>query len=145
MLDNTGEITDDLRIREIKSLNTPAEILRESSRTNTLARTISRACRALRGIVQGGDDRRAVVIDPCSIHDPEATMDNAARLAALRQRLGGDLEMVMRVYFEKPSTAVGWKGLINHPNLDVSFEIERGLRLARGPLLEINNHGLPAG
>ncbi|MDA1101261.1 MAG: 3-deoxy-7-phosphoheptulonate synthase [Proteobacteria bacterium] len=141
MLDNV----DDIRIREIKELNTPAEIMREFPRTDTATRTVTRARQALQGIIHGDDDRLAVVIGPCSIHDPEAAMDYAARLAALRQRLGDRLEIVMRVYFEKPRTTVGWKGLINDPNLDGSFEIERGLRLARGLLLGINNLGLPAG
>ena len=145
MLDNSDDIIDDLRIREIKALNTPAEIMREFPRTDTATRTVSRARQALQGIVHGDDDRLAVVIGPCSIHDPEAAMDYAGRLAALRERLGDRLEIVMRVYFEKPRTTVGWKGLINDPNLDGSFEIERGLRLARGLLLDINNLGLPAG
>jgi len=82
---------------------------------------------------------------PCSIHDPAAAMEYATRLAALRHRFGDTLEIVMRVYFAKPRTTVGWKGLINDPNLDGSFEIERGLRLARQLLLDINNLGLPAG
>ena len=145
MLDNTPDIIDDIRIREIKALNSPAEIMREFPRTDTSTRTVSRARQAVQRIVHGDDDRLAVVIGPCSIHDPEAAMEYAARLAALRRRLDGHLEIIMRVYFEKPRTTVGWKGLINDPNLDGSFEIERGLRLARGLLLEINNLGLPAG
>ncbi len=145
MLDNKDDNVDDLRIREIKALNSPAEIMHEFPRTDTATHTVTGARRALQGIVHGEDDRLAVVIGPCSIHDPKAAMDYAARLAALRQRLGDNLEIVMRVYFEKPRTTVGWKGLINDPNLDGSFEIERGLRLARGLLLDINNLGLPAG
>ncbi len=141
MLDNI----DDLRIRDIKALNTPAEIIGEFPRTDTSTRTVASARQGLQRIVHGDDDRLAVVIGPCSIHDTEAAMDYAARLAELRQRLGDRLEIVMRVYFEKPRTTVGWKGLINDPNLDGSFEIERGLRLARGLLLDINNLGLPAG
>jgi 3-deoxy-7-phosphoheptulonate synthase len=145
VLDNIDEIIDDIRIREIRTLNTPAEIMAEFPRTEIASATVSRARRALQAIVHREDDRLAVVIGPCSIHDPEAAMDYAARLAALRQRLGDRLEIIMRVYFEKPRTTVGWKGLINDPGLDGSFEIERGLRLARGLLLEINNLGLPAG
>lgn len=145
MLDRIDDAIDDIRIHEIKELNSPAEIMREFPRTALSTRTVTEARRALQGIVQGLDDRLAVIIGPCSIHDAAAAMDYAARLAALRQRFGDHLEIVMRVYFEKPRTTVGWKGLINDPNLDDSFEIERGLRLARGLLLEINNLGLPAG
>jgi len=134
-LDNTDEIIYDLRIREIRALNTPAEILREMPHTDTSSRTISRVCLALQGIVQGGDGGLAVIIGPCSIHDPEAAMDYAARLAAPRHCLGDDLEIVMCVYFEKPRTTVGWKRLISDPNLDSIFEIEAGLHLARGPWL----------
>ncbi|NKB56373.1 MAG: 3-deoxy-7-phosphoheptulonate synthase [Alphaproteobacteria bacterium] len=137
--------TDDIRIRDIRELNTPAEIIREFPRTDTSTRTVTGARQALQDIVHRRDDRLAVIIGPCSIHDPEAAMDYAARLAELRHTLGDRLELVMRVYFAKPRTTVGWKGLINDPNLDGSFEIERGLRLARSLLLDINNLGLPAG
>ena len=137
--------TDDIRIRELKELNSPAEIIREFPRTETATRTVTAARQALQNILHKRDDRLAVVIGPCSIHDPDAAMDYARRLAQLRGRLGDRLEIVMRVYFSKPRTTVGWKGLINDPNLDGSFEIERGLRLARKLLLEVNNLGLPAG
>jgi 3-deoxy-7-phosphoheptulonate synthase len=99
----------------------------------------------LRRIVHGKDDRLAVVVGPCSIHDTEAALEYAARLAAEARRLAADLRIVMRVYFEKPRTTVGWKGLINDPGLNNSFEINQGLRLARGLLLDILGMGLPAG
>jgi len=139
------ENTDDIRIREIKELNTPAEIIREFPRTATATQTVTRSRQILKDIIHRRDDRLAVIIGPCSIHDPEAAMDYAERLNSLRQRHEDTLEIVMRVYFAKPRTTVGWKGLINDPNLDGSFEIERGLRLARKLLLDINNLGLPAG
>ncbi|MGF1625898.1 MAG: 3-deoxy-7-phosphoheptulonate synthase [Alphaproteobacteria bacterium] len=137
--------TDDLRIREIKALPTPIEVMAEYSASETAAETVQGCRQAIHDILTGADDRLAVVIGPCSIHDPGAAMDYAARLAAERRRLGGELEIVMRVYFEKPRTTVGWKGLINDPGLDGSFRIDKGLRLARGLLLDINDLGLPAG
>jgi 3-deoxy-7-phosphoheptulonate synthase len=137
--------TDDLRIREIKELSTPAEIMREFPRSDRATRTVSAARHALHEILHGEDDRLAVVIGPCSVHDPKAALDYAQRLAAQRRRLGDRLEIVMRVYFEKPRTTVGWKGLINDPDLDGSFKIDKGLRLARRLLSQINDLGLPAG
>jgi 3-deoxy-7-phosphoheptulonate synthase len=137
--------TDDLRIREIRELRTPEEVIREFPRTDAATRTVISARHALHNIIHGNDDRLAVVVGPCSIHDPKAALDYAHRLAELRDRLSGTLEIVMRVYFEKPRTTVGWKGLINDPNLDGSFDIDNGLRLARSVLLEVNNLGLPAG
>ncbi|MDP1729733.1 MAG: 3-deoxy-7-phosphoheptulonate synthase [Devosia sp.] len=137
--------TDDLRIKEIRELRTPAEVMREFPRTDAATRTVLSARHALHNILHGADDRLAVVIGPCSIHDPVAALDYARRLTAVRERLSGSLEIIMRVYFEKPRTTVGWKGLINDPNLDGSFEIDNGLRLARSLLLDINNLGLPAG
>ncbi len=136
--------TDDLRILAIKELSTPAEVMREYPRTATATQTASGARRAFHEILSGTDDRIAVIVGPCSIHDPAAALDYAARLAEVRKRLGGSLEVIMRVYFEKPRTTVGWKGLINDPDLDGSFAIDKGLRLARNLLLEINNLGLPA-
>ncbi len=137
--------TDDLRIREIRELRTPEEVIREFPRTDAATRTVISARHALHNILHGHDDRLAVVVGPCSIHDPQAALEYARRLAPVRERLAGSLEIVMRVYFEKPRTTVGWKGLINDPNLDGSFDIDNGLRLARSLLLEINNLGLPAG
>jgi 3-deoxy-7-phosphoheptulonate synthase len=137
--------TDDLRIREIRELSTPAEVMREFPRVPAASRTVTRARSAIHDILTGDDDRLVVIVGPCSVHDPAAALDYAARLADLRQRLRGTLEIVMRVYFEKPRTTVGWKGLINDPDLDGSFQIDKGLRTARRLLLEINKLGLPAG
>ncbi len=137
--------TDDLRIKEIKELTTPAEVTREVPRTLTATRIVMAARNAIHAILHGTDDRLLVIVGPCSIHDPAAAVDYAGRLAALRERLNDRLEIVMRVYFEKPRTTVGWKGLINDPDLDGSFNINKGLRLARSVLSAVNNLGLPAG
>ena len=137
--------TDDLRISELKELSTPQEVMREIPRTLTATRTVLTSRNAVHNILNGTDDRLLVVVGPCSIHDPDAALDYAARLAVLREQLAGRLEIVMRVYFEKPRTTVGWKGLINDPDLDGSFDINRGLRLGRSVLSAVNNLGLPAG
>jgi 3-deoxy-7-phosphoheptulonate synthase len=137
--------TDDLRIRAIREVSPPAEVIGELPRTEVATRTVLAARRAVRDILDGTDDRLAVVVGPCSIHDPEAARDYAERLAGERRRLRGELEIVMRVYFEKPRTTVGWKGLINDPDLDDRFDIDKGLRLARRLLLDVNRLGLPAG
>jgi 3-deoxy-7-phosphoheptulonate synthase len=137
--------TDDLRIRELKELSTPEEVMREIPRTLTATRIVMAARNAIHAILNGADDRLLVIVGPCSIHDPVAAVDYAERLAALRERLADRLEIVMRVYFEKPRTTVGWKGLINDPDLDGSFDINKGLRMARNVLSAINNLGLPAG
>jgi 3-deoxy-7-phosphoheptulonate synthase len=136
--------TDDLRIREIKALSTPAEVIGEYPRTLEATRAVTDSRTAFHAILRGTDDRLSVVVGPCSIHDPVAALEYAGRLAKLRQRLGSSLEIIMRVYFEKPRTTVGWKGLINDPDLDGSFHIDKGLRVARNVLIEINNLGLPA-
>ncbi|ODT68932.1 MAG: 3-deoxy-7-phosphoheptulonate synthase [Pelagibacterium sp. SCN 63-23] len=136
--------TDDLRITEIKPLTTPIEVMRTHPRTDAATRTVLAARHAFHNILAGQDDRLAVIVGPCSIHDPKAAMDYAKRLAALREELSGNLEIIMRVYFEKPRTTVGWKGLINDPDLDGSFNITQGLHTARALLLDINNLGLPA-
>ena len=119
--------------------------MREFACIDLVSSTVSRARRSLHRILHGHDDRLAVVIGPCSIHDIDSALEYARRLGEQRERLQGSLEIVMRVYFEKPRTTVGWKGLINDPDLDGSFQINRGLRLARGLLLDINRLGLPAG
>ncbi|MGH8260157.1 MAG: 3-deoxy-7-phosphoheptulonate synthase [Steroidobacteraceae bacterium] len=137
--------TDDLRIRGMTELATPAEVIRARPCTDHAAATVSGARGALQRILHGLDDRIAVVIGPCSIHDVRAAREYAGRLAHERERLGGALEVVMRVYFEKPRTTVGWKGLINDPDLDGRFRINEGLRLARGLLHDINELGVPAG
>jgi 3-deoxy-7-phosphoheptulonate synthase len=137
--------TDDLRISEIRELTTPQEVMREIPRTLTATRVVIAARNAIHAILNGTDDRLLVIVGPCSVHDPAAAVDYAAGLAALRERLSDRLEIVMRVYFEKPRTTVGWKGLINDPDLDGSFNINKGLRLARNVLSAVNNLGLPAG
>ena len=136
--------TDDLRITEIKPLPTPIEVMRTHPRTDAATRTVIAARHDFHNILAGQDDRLAVVVGPCSIHDPVAAMDYARRLVALREELAGELEIIMRVYFEKPRTTVGWKGLINDPDLDGSFNITQGLHTARTLLLDIANLGLPA-
>jgi 3-deoxy-7-phosphoheptulonate synthase len=137
--------TDDLRIKELKELSTPDEVMREIPRTLTATRVVMASRNAIHGILNGTDDRLLVVVGPCSVHDPLAAVDYANRLAALREKLADRLEIVMRVYFEKPRTTVGWKGLINDPGLDGSFDINKGLHLARSVLSAVNNLGLPAG
>ncbi|MFC5741732.1 3-deoxy-7-phosphoheptulonate synthase [Dyella tabacisoli] len=137
--------TDDLRIRAITKLSTPAEVMRDGAISERVATTVAASREALHRIISGTDDRLIVVIGPCSIHDTHAALDYAKRLLAQRERFGDALEIVMRVYFEKPRTTVGWKGLINDPDLDGSFQIDKGLRMARGLLRDINELGLPAG
>ena len=137
--------TDDLRIREILELAPPSHLLREFPVSDEAATNTARARHAIHRVLHGMDDRLVVVIGPCSIHDPKAALEYAGRLAEQRRRFAGELEIVMRVYFEKPRTTVGWKGLINDPGLDGSFDINRGLRVARQLLLEVNALGLGAG
>jgi 3-deoxy-7-phosphoheptulonate synthase len=138
-------ITDDIRIREIRALITPNEVMGEFAATDPAVATVTAARSAVHDILHGKDDRLAVVIGPCSIHDVDAAMDYARRLDGVRRKLRNDLEIVMRVYFSKPRTTVGWKGLINDPDLDGSFRIDDGLRIARKLLLDINTLGLPVG
>jgi 3-deoxy-7-phosphoheptulonate synthase len=137
--------TDDLRIREIRELLPPEELMRRHAATSRTNSTVTRTRECFHEILHGRDDRLAVVIGPCSIHDVESAMEYAARLARQRERFRDTLEIIMRVYFEKPRTTVGWKGLINDPDLDGSFDINRGLQTARRLLVEINELGLPAG
>src|SRR6201993_2810109 len=117
----------------------------EIPRTLTATRVVMAARNAIHAILNGTDDRLLVIVGPCSIHDPAAAIDYAERLAELRERLADRLEIVMRVYFEKPRTTVGWKGLINDSDLGGTFDINKGLRLARNVLSAINNLGLAAG
>src|SRR5690606_30999970 len=131
------------RIRGFEPLITPEELIRELPCDETMSQTVTRARQAVHAMLHGGDGRLAVVIGPCSIHDPDAAMEYAERLRPLRDTLGDALEIVMRVYFEKPRTTIGWKGLINDPDLDGSFNINKGLRLARRLLCDINAMGLP--
>jgi 3-deoxy-7-phosphoheptulonate synthase len=137
--------TDDLRIRQIKELAPPAHVVREFPISRPAAELVSGARLAIHRILHEMDDRLLVIIGPCSIHDTKAALEYAERLARQRQRFAADLEIVMRVYFEKPRTTVGWKGLINDPGLDNSFDINLGLRTARELLLRINELGVPAG
>jgi len=137
--------TDDLRIREIKELAPPAHSMREFPCSPHVSSLVYETRQSLHRILHGMDDRLVVVIGPCSIHDTKAALEYARKLVEQRTRLKGELEVVMRVYFEKPRTTVGWKGLINDPEMDGSFNINKGLSMARALLLEINAMGLPAG
>ncbi len=136
-------IVDDVRIKEIKELSPPGHLLREFPVTEPAAATTFEARAAIHRILHGADDRLLVVVGPCSIHDFDSAMEYARLLDAARTRHAGDLVILMRVYFEKPRTTVGWKGLINDPRLDGSFKINEGLRLARKLLWEINEMGMP--
>ena len=136
--------TDDLRISRLQTLSPPAQVIGEAPATSTTAEIVKESRQAVHEILHGRDDRLVVVIGPCSIHDPKAAIDYASRLAAERERHAGELEVIMRVYFEKPRTTVGWKGLINDPGLDGGFHINEGLRLARRVLLDVAAQGLPA-
>jgi len=136
--------TDDLRIVEVKELSTPEAVHAEYPISDVATQTICDTRNAIHNILCGKDDRLLVIIGPCSIHDPEAGLEYARRLAKVRERLQKDLLIVMRVYFEKPRTTVGWKGLINDPDLDETYHINKGLRLARKVLLDINNLGIGA-
>lgn len=138
------KLTDDLRIREIKELITPEMVTNEYPATDKATGTVIAARSDIHNILTGDDDRLVVIIGPCSIHDPKAAIDYAKKLVAMRDQLKDNLHIIMRVYFEKPRTTVGWKGLINDPELDGSFQINNGLRLARELLVEINSLGLPA-
>ena len=137
--------TDDLRIREIKELLPPAHVLREFAITQKAAKTVYETRQAIHRILHGADDRILVIAGPCSIHDVKAANEYATRLKEARDLLSDDLLVVMRVYFEKPRTTVGWKGLINDPDLNDSFNINQGLRIGRQLLLELNEMGVPAG
>ena len=143
--DRAGQ-TDDERIEDITVLPPPEHLMRFFPIAGTAVETLIAQTRSkIHNIMAGKDDRLLVVIGPCSIHDPSAAVEYCQRLLKERSRLSADLEIVMRVYFEKPRTTVGWKGLINDPYLDESFKIEEGLRIARQVLMEINRLGMPAG
>ena len=136
--------TSDLRVRELAPLPTPAEMLADLPLNGANADLVARSRDEVRAVLSGIDDRLLVVVGPCSVHDADAALDYARRLAALVPELAEDLCVVMRVYFEKPRTTVGWKGLINDPGLDGSHDIQRGLRLAREVLLGVLDEGVPA-
>jgi len=137
--------TRDLHVESIRPLLPPAILLEELPLSETGSVVVGRARTDVIRILTGADDRLIVVVGPCSIHDPAAGLDYARRLKQLADELGRDLRLVMRVYFEKPRTTVGWKGLINDPHLDGSFAINDGLRLARRLLLDLVELGLPSG
>ena len=136
--------TDDLRINEIKTVTPPAVLLEEIPVTEQAAKTTYETRQAIHNILSGDDDRLVVITGPCSIHDIKSATEYASRLKSLIDKYSDDLLIIMRVYFEKPRTTVGWKGLINDPNLDGSFEINQGLRLARNLLHDLNESGVPA-
>lgn len=137
--------TSNTRIREIKELTAPAELVAEIPVTAVAEKTVLDTRQAIHRILHEMDDRLLVIIGPCSIHDPKSALEYAERLVAQRRHFAKDLEIVMRVYFEKPRTTVGWKGLINDPHLDNTFDINTGLRRGRQLLSQINDMGLPAG
>ncbi|HEB86319.1 MAG TPA: 3-deoxy-7-phosphoheptulonate synthase [Gammaproteobacteria bacterium] len=136
--------TDDLRITALKEVIPPIQLHQDCPISETASRLIFDTRTAIHNILRGKDDRLLVIVGPCSVHDPEAALEYAQKLQLLRTELEKDLLIVMRVYFEKPRTTVGWKGLINDPDLDESFQINKGLHLARKLLLDVNNAGVPA-
>ncbi|KQV95626.1 3-deoxy-7-phosphoheptulonate synthase [Pelomonas sp. Root1237] len=144
--DDKTSATDDERIVDVTPLPPPEHLIRFFPiRGTAMENLIGQTRQRIRRIMSGEDDRLLVVIGPCSIHDPTAAIEYARKLKEQREKYAGTLEIVMRVYFEKPRTTVGWKGLINDPYLDESYRIDEGLRIARQLLLEINRLGVPAG
>jgi len=137
--------TDDVRIEQGDELLAPMQVMRELAATERSEEATFEGRRAVHDILRGADDRLLVVVGPCSIHDYKAALDYAKRLKGERERLKHDLAIVMRVYFEKPRTTVGWKGFINDPHLDETFDMNEGIRLARKLLLEVNEIGVPCG
>ncbi len=132
------------RVVEIEPLPTPAQVLADMPLSETAQRVVVESRDAIRDVLHGRDDRLLVIVGPCSVHDPRAALDYARRLSALNDDLGDELLIVMRVYFEKPRTTVGWKGLINDPDIDGSHNIRKGLLLARRVLLGVLDEGVPA-
>ena len=141
----TRHRTDDLRITGLNPLISPAVLAYYLPLTEAASEVVAGARAQADAILRREDDRLLAVVGPCSIHDPEAAIEYATKLKAVAERLKDDVFVIMRVYFEKPRTTVGWKGLINDPNLDDSFDINQGLRIARGLLLDLANMGMPAG
>src|SRR3954453_19884582 len=137
--------TDDLRITQVRPLIPPAILLEEIPVSERASNVVVNTRRAIADALKGRDDRLVVIVGPCSIHDTTAALEYGERLERLARRFADSLLVVMRSYFEKPRTSVGWKGLINDPDLDESFHINKGLRLARTLLVEINDLGLPTG
>ncbi len=140
-----GTQLEDTRVESFTRVVTPAELHAQLPADAAMRATVGQGRAAIRAILQGLDRRRFLVVGPCSVHDPDAALEYAQRLGALASEVSDTLVLVMRVYFEKPRTTVGWKGLINDPGLDGTFDVERGLRLARGLLAQINALGVPAG
>jgi len=136
--------TDDLRITGIEEVLPPAELIKEFPITEAATKTVVDARQETHHIIKGEDDRLVVVVGPCSIHDTKAAHEYADRLAVLQESLKGQLQIIMRVYFEKPRTSVGWKGLINDPDISGEYNINKGLRVARNLLLELSEKGMPA-
>ena len=137
--------TDDVRIAGLHEVQPPAELHAQFPIDEKASETVFQNREAIHNVLHGKDDRLVVVVGPCSIHDPDAAREYAQRLKPLIDELAGDLCIIMRVYFEKPRTTVGWKGLINDPDMDESFHINKGLGLARGLLLDLAKQGVPAG
>lgn len=135
--------TDDVKIKKVKELLPPVAILEKYPATHTASSTTFNARQAIHNILEDEDDRLVVVVGPCSIHDTEAALEYGRRLKALREELNDNLEIIMRVYFEKPRTTVGWKGLINDPYMNDTYEINDGLRIARKLLLDLTDMGIP--
>ena len=136
---------DNLRIASIRPVATPASVQQAVPLTSAAAETVVRTRDEIGRVLSGEDDRLLMIVGPCSIHDPTAALEYAKRLHSLREELSDQLLIVMRVYFEKPRTTVGWKGLINDPHIDNSYDIDHGLRLARKLLVDLNTMGMPAG
>ena len=137
--------TKDLRIKAMKEILSPEELMKDLPVTETATDTVQNAREEIYRVMNGDDDRLVVIIGPCSIHDTAAAIEYANRLKPLMDELSTELLIVMRVYFEKPRTTIGWKGLINDPDLDNSFHINKGVRKARELLLELSELGIPAG
>jgi 3-deoxy-7-phosphoheptulonate synthase len=138
------QITSNLRIKAEKQLLSPEELLQELPLSETASNTVANTRQSIQSLVHGKDDRLLVIAGPCSIHDTQAALEYAQRLQPIQQELADKILIVMRVYFEKPRTTVGWKGLINDPGLDNSYRINDGLRIARQLLLDLNNMRMPA-
>jgi 3-deoxy-7-phosphoheptulonate synthase len=137
--------TENTRISSVRPVSTPAQVQAEFPLTDAAAATVLQTRKEIQDILHGRDSRLLVIVGPCSIHDTKAALEYATRLKAFREQVKDDLLVVMRVYFEKPRTTVGWKGLINDPNLNDSYDIEQGLRVARKLLVTLNDMGVPAG
>ena len=137
--------TDDLRINHVTEVESPAAIHNQFPISESAATTVANSRTTIHNILHGKDDRLLVIIGPCSVHDPKSAIEYAEKLKVVREQLKDDLEIVMRVYFEKPRTTVGWKGMINDPHLNETFDINEGLKRARKLLLDVNEMGLPAG